>query len=154
MNTEQFLQQHGAQFEVVPHAEAFDTAHVAQATATPGREVAKAVLLRANHAYRYIVAVLPSTHRIDLEALSHVLGDAQVQLASEIEVAERCPDCDFGVLSPFGSQYGAETLVDKSLTQDEQILFEGNTHCEAIRMKYADFCKIENPTVAEFACRN
>jgi Ala-tRNA(Pro) deacylase len=153
MNTKQFLQQHHADFEVVPHVEAFDASRVAQATATPGGEVAKAILLRANHGYRYIVAVLPSTHRVDLEALSHALGGAQVQLATEIEVSERCPDCEFGILSPFGSQYGAETIVDKSLARDEQILFEGHTHHEAIRMKYADFCKIENPTVAEFACR-
>jgi Ala-tRNA(Pro) deacylase len=153
MNTKQFLQQHRAQFEVVSHAEAFDASHVAQATATPGGEVAKAVLLRANHGYRYIVAVLPSTHRVDLEAVARAIGGAEVQLASEIEVGQRCPDCEFGVLSPFGSQYGAETIVDKSLTVDEQILFEAQTHHEAIRMKYADFCRIENPTVAEFARR-
>lgn len=153
MNTKQFLQQHRAAFEAVSHAEAFDAQHVAQATGTPGREVAKAVLLRANQGYRYIVAVLPSTHRIDLAALSRVLGGAQVELATEVEVGQRCPECEFGVLSPFGSQYGAETIIDKSLAQDEQIVFEGDTHHEAIRMKYADFCKIENPSLAEFACR-
>jgi Ala-tRNA(Pro) deacylase len=154
MNTKQFLQQHRADFEVVPHAEAFDASRLAQATATPGKEVAKAVLLRVNHGYHYIVAVLPSTHRIDLAALSHALGGAQVEMATELEVGQRCPDCEFGVLSPFGSQYGAETIVDRSLTQDEQILFEGDTHHEALRMKYADFCRIERPTVAEFAtCR-
>ena len=152
MNTQQFLQQHRAGIEVVSHAEAFDASHVAQATGTPGREVAKAVLLRANHGYRYIVAVLPSTHRIDLEAVSRILGGAQVQLATEVEVGQRCPDCEFGVLSPFGSQYGVETIVDKSLAEDEEIVFEGNTHHEAIRMRYADYCKIENPSVAEFTC--
>ena len=153
MKTQEFLQQHQANFQVVVHAEAFDAAHVAQATGTRGDEVAKAVLLRANHGFRYVVAVLPSTHRVDLDALSRALGGAQVQLASDTEVAQRCPDCELGVMSPFGSQYGAETIVDKSLTIDEEILFEGNTHHEAIRMKYADFCRIETPTVAEFASR-
>jgi len=152
MNTKQYLQDHRTAFEVVSHAEAFDASHVAQATSTPGREVAKAVLLRANHGYRYIVALLPSTRRIDLDALGRALGGAHVELATEVEVGQRCPDCEFGVLSPFGSQYGAETIVDKSLAQDEQIVFEGDSHHEAIRMKYADFFKIENPSVAEFAC--
>ena len=153
MDIKHFLKQHQAVFDVVPHIEAFDAPHVAQATATPGEEVAKAVLLRVNHGYRYVVAVLPSTHRLDFAALSRVFGGAEVQLAAEIEVGQRRPDCEFGVLSPFGSQYEAETIVDKSLAQDEQILFEGNTHREAIRMKYADFCRIEHPTVTEFACR-
>jgi prolyl-tRNA editing enzyme YbaK/EbsC (Cys-tRNA(Pro) deacylase) len=62
MNTMQFLQQRRAVLEVVSHAEAFDASHVAQATGIPVREVAKAVLLRANHGYRYIVAVLPARH--------------------------------------------------------------------------------------------
>jgi Ala-tRNA(Pro) deacylase len=153
MNTKQFLQRHQAVFEAVPHSEVFDASHVAQATRTSGREVAKAVLLRANHGFRYIVAVVPSTHRVDLEAVSRALGDAQVQLATEIEIAERCPECELGVLSPFGSRYGSETIVDKSLTQKEQILFEGDTHHEALRMNVADFCRIENPLIAEFACR-
>jgi Ala-tRNA(Pro) deacylase len=153
MNTPQFLKQHHAAFEIVPHGEAFGASRVAQATATAGLEVAKSVLLRVNHGYRYVIAVLPSTHRVDLEALSRFFGGAQVQLATEAEVGQRCPDCEFGVLSPFGSQYGAETLVDKSLTQDEQILFEASTHHEAIRMKYAEFYNIEHPTIAQFACQ-
>jgi Ala-tRNA(Pro) deacylase len=153
MNTKQFLQEHKANFEVVTHAEAFDASHLAQATATPGREVAKSVLLRANHGYRYVIAVLPATHRIDLEALSKQLGGASVELATEIEVNQSCRDCEFGVLSPFGSQYGARTLVDKSLSEDETILFEGNSHHEAIRMKFADYCQIERPMIVEFACR-
>lgn len=154
MNIQQFLQQHHATFEFVPHAEAFDASRVAQATATPGEGVVKAVLLRVNHGYRYAIAILPSTHRVDLDAMSRVFGGAQVQLATEAEVCERCPDCEAGILSPFGSQYGAETIIDTSLAQREQILFEGRTHHEAIRMKYADFCSIEHPTVAPFACRS
>ncbi len=151
MNTKEFLREHLVDFETIPHGEAFDAAHVAQATATPGKDVAKAVLLRVNHGYQYIVAVLPSTRRVDLEALSGLLGGAEVKLATELEVAQRCPDCEFGVLSPFGSHYGAETLVDKSLVEDERIVIEGNTHHEAIRLKFADFYRLENPRVCEFS---
>ncbi len=153
MKTTQLLEERQVPFEVVPHAEAFDALHLAQAVHTPGRDVAKTVLLRADHGFRYIVAVLPSTHRIDFEALSKALGGAEVQLATEAEIAERCPDCEFGVLPPFGSQYAAETVVDASLTEDEQIVFEGSTHCEAIRMKYKDFYETEHPCVATFARR-
>jgi Ala-tRNA(Pro) deacylase len=153
MKTKQFLQEHHVPFEVLPHAEVFDAGHLAQAVHTPGREVAKTVLLRADRGFQYVVAVLPATHRVDFDELSRALGGACVELATELEIAERCPDCETGVLPPFGSQYGAETIVDTSLTEDEQIVFEANTHSEAIRMRYQDFYDIEHPRIAPFARR-
>jgi Ala-tRNA(Pro) deacylase len=98
-----------------------------------------------------VVAVLPATHRIDFDALSACLGGARLELATEAEIAERCPDCEFGVLPPFGAHYGAKTIVDKSLAEDEYIHFEADSHTEAIRMKYADFYRFERPLVACFA---
>ena len=118
MNTKQFLQQHRAAFEVVPHAEAFDASHVAQATAHPGRERSpKPCCCAPTTVIGTSWQSCPRRIEIDLEAVSRVLGGAQVQLATEAEVGQRCPDCEFGVLSPFGSQYGAETIVDKSLAR-------------------------------------
>jgi Ala-tRNA(Pro) deacylase len=153
MKTRDFLQQRRVPFEVVPHEETFDASRLAQAVHTPGRKVAKSVLLRADGGSQYIVAVLPSTHRVDLEGVSRALGGANVRLATEAEVSEHCPDCECGVLPPFGSQYAAETIVDTSLTDDDEIVFEGSTHCEAIRMKYRDYCRIEHPRVVPFAFR-
>jgi Ala-tRNA(Pro) deacylase len=46
-----------------------------------------------------------------------------------------------------------KTIVDESLTKDEEIVFEGNTHVEAIRMKYADFYRLAEPLVGSFAYR-
>ena len=151
MNVKHFLETRHIPYETIPHRETFDAQHLAQALATPGLEVAKTVLLRADHDYRYIVAVLPASHRIDLEELSRFLGGAELSLATEVEIAERCPDCEFGVLPPFGSHYGAQTIVDESLTADETISFECSSHTEAMRMKYIDYYNFEHPLVARFA---
>ena len=111
---------------------------MAQALHVHGQDVAKTVLLRANGGYRYIVAVLPPTKRIDLELAAGALGGSKLELATELEIAEHCPDCEIGALPPFGSQYGMKTLVDESLCEDGEIVFEGNTHEEAIRMKFTE----------------
>lgn len=153
MSIKHFLQRRHVPFEVLTHPEAYDAQHLAQALHTPGRAVAKTVLLRADHARHYIVAVLPATHRIDFEALGAFLGGTPPELATELEIAERCPDCEIGVLPPFGSHYGAQTIVDRSLTVDEHISFESDSHTEAIRMKYADYYDFERPSVADFARR-
>lgn len=44
-----------------------------------------------------------------------------------------------------------KTVLDESLTEDEEIVFEGNTHHEAIRMMLDDFRRIEQPQIASFA---
>jgi Ala-tRNA(Pro) deacylase len=148
-----FLQKHHVPFEVIAHDKAFDAQHLAHALHMPGQEVAKTVLLRVDQNYKYVIAVLPSTHMVDLKKMSALLKGATVELATEHEIATRCPDCEFGVLPPFGSHYGAQTIVDISLTKDEHIVFESDSFTEAMRMTYWDFYNYEHPVVADFACR-
>ena len=150
----EYLKQHHISFDVVIHPKTFDAQHLAHAAHVPGRNVAKGVLVRVDHANRYVLAVLPATHQIDFGELSQAIGGAEVQLATEFEIAERFPDCEFGALPPLGSRYGIETLVDRSLTSDEYIVFEAEEHDEAIRMTYAAFNELEHPSVVSFARHN
>jgi Ala-tRNA(Pro) deacylase len=151
MNVQQYLQERSVAYDAITHREVYDAQRLAEELHTPGREVAKTVLLRADSGYVYIVAVLPATKSIDFADVASALGGSKIELATEIEINEHCRDCEMGALPPFGSQYGMKTLVDESLTVDEEIVFEGNSHHEAIRMRYDDFHRIESPIVARFA---
>jgi Ala-tRNA(Pro) deacylase len=150
MNTAQFLQQHQVWCEVLPHYETYTAQEMAQELHVPGRQVAKTVLLRSEGDGHYIVAVLPADMQIDLGKLSRVLG-CNMSLASESEIANHCPDCEAGALPPFGSQYQMKTIVDESLASCDSIVFEGNTHHEAIRMRFQDFMDLEQPRMESFA---
>jgi Ala-tRNA(Pro) deacylase len=147
MNVAEYLTTKKVAFKVLPHRETHDAQRLAQSLRIPGRLVAKTVLLRANGGYTFIVAVLPATKNIDFARASAALGGSKLQLATETEVASHCPDCELGALPPFGSQYAMKTIVDESLTKDEEIVFEGNTHHDAIRMRFEDFCRVENPLI-------
>jgi Ala-tRNA(Pro) deacylase len=151
MKLQDFLLDRHVNFDVLQHEDTFDSQHLAEAVHVSGRQVAKTVLLRMDHGYKYAVAILPATHLINLETVSQLLGGARVELATEYEIAQRCPDCEMGVLPPFGSAYGLETVLDESLRHAEQIVFEANTHQEAIRMAGEDFLKLECPLVGSFA---
>ena len=96
----------------------------------------------------FVVAVLPANRAVDFELAADVLGGGQVELATERDVAQHCPDCETGVLSPFGRQYGMKTMVDESLLEDEEIIFEGNTHHEAIRMNSRTIATSKNRSSA------
>ena len=151
MNLQQFLLHQSVEFDVIPHRDVHDASHLAQTLHIKGKNVAKTVLLRADHGFRYFVAVLPANRRVDLSRLGHFLSDCDLQLASESEVAQHCTDCAAGILPPFGSQYGLSTVMDESLIDANEIVFEGNNHRQAIRMKQEDFRAIEQPLIFPFA---
>jgi Ala-tRNA(Pro) deacylase len=147
MNVQQFLKQQKVSYSVLNHEPTYDAQHMAQAVHESGEHVAKTVLLRAGHGY--VMAVVPATHQVDLAAVKRGLkGARRVELATELEFGRLFTDCEIGALPPFGSQYGLRTLVDARLAQQEEIVFEGNTHEESVGMRYRDYERIEKPTVA------
>jgi len=151
MNVASFLETQKCWYEQVAHQPTYSAQRMAGQLHVSGREVAKAVLLRVRPKRDYIVAVLPANMVIDLDRAAKMLDAKRLELATEPEIATFCTDCEFGALPPFGSRYGLKTIVDSTLTEDDVILFEGNTHHDAIRMKFDDYRRLENPTVASFA---
>src|SRR5262249_2150761 len=151
MRLDDFLSGQQVPFTRLPHRPAYTANRVAQMLHVPGKEVAKAVLVRTGHGHA--LAVLPATHRVDLERLRQDLGAARRGLARAGGMARLFPDCGRGALPPFGSLYRLPTVVDESLAADEEIVFEGQSHAEAIRMAYRDYVAVEHPRVGHFACR-
>lgn len=150
MKVVEFLRDKNVEFQVLSHRDTYDAQRMAHELHVSGREVAKTVLLRSPDGKTCVVAMLPADKQIDFARLADEMGGGKWELATEHEIAQHCPDCEFGALPPFGSRYGMKTIVDASLAEDEEIVFEGNTHHESIRMKLNDFCDIENPLIASF----
>ncbi|MEK6786934.1 MAG: YbaK/EbsC family protein [Nitrospirota bacterium] len=145
-----YLDREYAQYDLLPHPEAFRAAAVAQALYTQEMEWAKVVILKMNE--RFVMTVLPARWQVDLHRLRTVLAAHQVRLATEDELKDLFPDCELGAVPPFGVLYGLPVYVDHSLMEDKEIVFEADTHWEAIRMRYADFAALVFPVVAEFHC--
>jgi Ala-tRNA(Pro) deacylase len=149
MNVTQLLRTRGILFERIVHHPQYDAQRLAETVGVSGHRVVKTVLLRTDQ--DYLLAVLPATHQVDLAQVAQNLRAKRAALATEEEIAERFSDCQLGAIPPFGSYYGITTLIDQSLADDEEIVFEGNTHDEAIRMRFEDFRELEKPVVTTFA---
>lgn len=150
MNIARFLQQQHVPFALISHPDTFDAQHMAAMIHVTGRQVAKTVLLRTGKEERYAIAVLPANRKINFEAIGQILPSPMIRMATELEMSEQFPDCEVGALPPFGSHYGLPTLMDESLLAYPEVVFEGNTHHESIRMKLDDFRRLEEPLVGSF----
>jgi Ala-tRNA(Pro) deacylase len=153
MDISEYLEKKCCGFERMPHAPTYTSERMAHELHVTGKEVAKTVLLCADGGYRFVVAILPATKKLDFDRASKLLGGTELRLAEKHEITEHCPDCEFGILPPFGSRYGMQTIVDASLAENDEIVFEGSTHDEAIRMKFEEFRRLEEPLVAPIAVR-
>jgi len=148
MKIEEFLRKEKIPYTKTHHPEAFTAQEVAATAHVPGRMMVKVVVVKAGA--DYCLAVCPATHRVNLDHLSEVVGKA-VRLANEGEMEEVLKDVDVGAEPPLGAIFGLKTYVDKSLAQNQEIVFQAGTHTDTIRISYADFEKIAKPTAGSFA---
>ncbi|HEY4708197.1 MAG TPA: YbaK/EbsC family protein [Thermodesulfobacteriota bacterium] len=138
-------------YKELVHPEAYTAQEIAATLHVKGKELAKPVMVLSDG--KLVMAVLPATWKVNFGKLKKVLGKKDVRLAREEEFKAMFPDCETGAEPPFGNLYDVQTLVDRSLTQDENIYFNAGTHYEAVEMKYKDFEEMVKPEVAEFAER-
>jgi Ala-tRNA(Pro) deacylase len=146
---EAYLRENKVPFQVQHHAVAYTAQEVAASEHVPGRMLAKVVVVLGDG--KLSMFVLPAPSRVDLDKAAAILDAKEVRLAHEGEFAERFPGCEVGAMPPFGNLYDLSSYVDKSLAEDETIVFEAGTHTDTMSMKYADFERLAKPTVTEFA---
>lgn len=133
------LESQGVAYEPVPHPRTYCASHTAQVAHVPGNALAKAVVI--HHEEGYVLAVVPSSHRVDLSTLQEVI-DRRMGLASESELERLFPDCDKGAAPPVGAAYGVPTVIDDSLAGQDSIWFEGGDHRTLIKVAGSDFDKL------------
>jgi Ala-tRNA(Pro) deacylase len=148
MRVAEFLAEQHVPFETLLHPPAFTAQNRAKFLHVPGRQVAKSVLLHGPDGF--LLAVLPATRHVDTERLVDALG-GPVRLATDAEITEVFHDCEWGVVPPFGKIYGLPVVLDESLAPEAWIVFEGNSHVEALRLHCRDFEYLEKPRRLQFA---
>jgi len=144
------LKENNVQYEVLQHAEAVTAQRIAQAEHVKGRHQAKVVMVRSGD--QHLMMVLPADHRIDLEKLEKITGNA-VSLEQEQDFKSLFPESATGAMPPFGNLYGLTTYVDRHLAEQDYIVFEAGTHTDAIKMSYGDYEKIVQPKVEDLAIK-
>ena len=145
-----FLNENKVSYEILHHPEAFTAQTIAAAEHIKGRHHAKVVMAKSGS--RHLMTVLAADQRIDLQKLEKISGEP-TSLETEKEFKSLFSDCAPGTMPPFGNLYGLPTYVDKSLAQEDYIVFEAGTHTDAIKLSYRDYETVVKPQVADFAIK-
>jgi Ala-tRNA(Pro) deacylase len=143
-----YLDANKVKYKALKHKLAYTAQEIAAAQDVPGKQVIKSVLVKAGD--KYVLAVLPAIHLIDTKKLKSILKCKAIKIATEKEVEKIIPDYKAGAMPPFGNLFGLETVADKILKEDIDIVFNGGTHKDTVKMKYTDFEKLAKPKTADF----
>ena len=146
---EQYFRENDVSFEVLKHDQAYTMQEAAAALHVSGRQVAKVVIVKADGGMAMLV--IPAPDRVNLDHVRAALGTKKVRLAKENEFASLFPDCAPGAMPPFGNLYDVPVYVDQALADQEHIIFRVGTHRHTMRIAYAAFERLAQPTVANFA---
>ncbi len=136
MSLRAFLDAQGIQYEVIEHPRSVSAPRIAAVSHVPGARLAKSVLLEDEQGY--VMAVVPSTRRVDLARL-HLHTKRMLGLAVEEEIAQLFGDCDPGAIPAIGAAYGIKTVVDDSLRDQPDIYFEAGDHEALIHLTQHEF---------------
>ena len=144
-----FLDDAGVSYKVTKHPEAFTAQEVAAVEHVPGKAMAKVVMVLADK--KPLMSVLPASYRVNFNKLKALLGAKTVRLASEEEFGGLFPDCEVGAMPPFGEMFDLPVCSDQALQEAERVTFNAGTHTETVTVTYADYERLAQPTVGDFA---
>jgi Ala-tRNA(Pro) deacylase len=148
---QQLLDAAGVDYTQIHHRRDYHASKTALDTFTAPDEFAKTVFVWIDG--KPAMAVLPANKHLAPSKLRKSIGAKQVHLATESDLKTLCSDCEPGAAPPFGVLYDLPVYASRSLEEDEQITFNGGTHEEAIRMRFADWKKLAQPQMVRLARR-
>lgn len=146
---QEYLDERKIKYQVLTHSLAYTAQEVAALQHVPGKQMAKVVIVKKDTGAPIMLA-LPASHQVDFSRLRQVLGE-HVELEEEQKFRTLFPGCEVGAEPPFGNLFNLDTIVDASLAEDEEIVFNGGSHWQTIRMRYDDYQRLVQPRVAKFA---
>lgn len=149
VKVKKYLDEKHVGYQILQHSLAYTAMEIAGAQHVPGKQLIKSVIVKADN--RYIMCLLCSTHLINFTKLKKILQVRDLYLATEHEVEGLFPDLEIGAEPPFGELYGLDVYIDRTVSENDDIIFNAGTHTDTVKMRYNDFIHLVNAKTANFA---
>lgn len=135
----------GIAFDLQRHAPVFTSEEAAAIRGAPLGSGAKAIVMKVGEAFALLV--VPADRKVDSRKVRAALGVKSLRFASKEELAQ-LTGLTPGAVPPFGSLFNLQTWCDPDLAEHGSINFNAGDHAVSIRMTFADYCSVEQPTLA------
>jgi len=144
------LRDAGMGFELLPHRRTTTAAAEARVLGVLAQGVAKTVIATDEEG-AHIRAVVPASAHVSISKLAKAVAARSVALLTEAELVGAYPQFELGAVPPFGGPAGDRVVIDRSLTNDDHVVFDGGVHDAALRMRTDDLIAVADAQTADIA---
>lgn len=148
------LKENGMWFETFEHEPVKTSEEAAQLrNGYTIQQGAKALLLKVKprgDKVKFIMCVLPGDRRLSSARVKSEIDLKEIRFATQDEVYRISGGVVPGGIPPFGNLFGLDVYVDRSLLENEKIVFNAGDRRFSIAMFSKDYQKLVNPIVKSF----
>jgi Ala-tRNA(Pro) deacylase len=148
-NLQSYLSENNVPFTVHEHVPAYTAQEMAAEEHVSGRQTAKPVIVKTDDGYA--MCVLPAHRKLDLGKAARALHAREVHLASERELGELFPDSEIGAEPPLGGLYRMPMVVDRELSDTDEVVFQAGTHRHSVHMSGGDYISVTHPEISDLS---
>lgn len=145
------LKQENCWFETFEHEEVRTSEQAAQVrTGYSLHQGAKAIILKVyfpGNEERFVMLVIPGDCRFDTKKVKEILNAKNLRFATEEEVIKVTNGVLPGGVPPFGNLFNLEVFADKTLFENEKIIFNAGDKKFSIASKSSDYQKLVSPKI-------
>lgn len=147
-----FLNRNGVNYVSYYHNPIYSAEELSLFLGEPIENIVKSMVVGI--AGEYIMIVLPGHCEVDLDLLAESLLTDEISFTSESVLETLFPDCETGAIPPFGNLYGMDVYVESGLNDIEEIIFNGGTFRDTVKIRFNEYKNIVNPHIIGFCVYN
>lgn len=135
-------------YQAMEHAPAATSEESAKARGTTLHQGAKALLMYANE--KPVMLVVPADRKVDMKKFKAIRQVKDLRMATPGEIKE-VTGVEIGAVPPFGNLFGIPLYVDRTLSENKEIVFNAGDRAKSVKLTYEDFLKAAEPEIEEFS---
>jgi prolyl-tRNA editing enzyme YbaK/EbsC (Cys-tRNA(Pro) deacylase) len=151
---QELLKENGMWFETFEHEPVKTSEEAAQQRiGYTIKQGAKALLLKVKprgDKTKFIMCVLPGDRRLSSARVKSEIDLKEIRFATQDEVYRITGGVVPGGLPPFGNLFGLDVYVDRSLLENEKIVFNAGDRRFSIAMLSKDYIELVKPIIKDF----
>lgn len=95
---------------------------------------------------KYYLAILPGDQSLDMNTIKNLSGALEGVMLAPTDRARALTECEMGAVPPFAFNKDLHLIVDPSIKNNKEIVFNAGALDCSIFMSVDDYIKIANPT--------
>ena len=146
---QRFLDNQGAAVQQLHHPATETLSQAARACGIRESQLMRAMVLV--DAQGPLMAILPSNHLLDFDALCTLLG-RELEPVPAGQLHGIFDDCEAHCCPPIGAAYGLDVIIDETLLQEDTLYLEPGSHSLLLSLSRDEFIRMQrNSRIGQFS---